>query len=246
MSARETRLERARKRFDSGDYKKALKDLWYAEAQHRTDGLRLQEALSLARALAAKPADGARSEAEILVAVLRSDIERAGLSPLKGVAPEAPLKSVAAEARAHTPFGVVAGCAAIAAIVFFLVGAALVADNLFVDSTQGDIGAALILVSLASALVSLGAAIAWTVSALTRDSDACPATPRPNAVAPPGPPEHPEQAAWLPPLAPGERYYSPSYIERTRKQGSPADQSLEGQSAPTESQVKTKGGSIHL
>jgi hypothetical protein len=228
VSAQGTRLERARRRVDSGDYKSALKDLWYAEAQHRVDGPRLQEALSLARALVAKTGGGARSEAETLVSVLSSDLERAGLSPLEGAATEAPLDGVAIEAQANPPFGVVASCTAIVAIVLFLVGVALVADNILVDSTQGDIGSALVLISLASALVSLGAAIAWAVTALRRHPGARPATPAPNGEVQPRPLAHPEHPAWLPPLAPGERYYSPSYIERTRKPRSSADQSMEG------------------
>jgi hypothetical protein len=231
VSAQGTPLERARRRVDSGDYKRALKDLWYAEAEHRVDGPRLQEALSIARALVAKTGGGARSEAETLVSVLSSDIERAGLSPLEGVATEAPLDGVAIEAQPHPPFGVVASCAAIAAIVLFLVGAALVADNILVDSIQGDIGSALVLVSLASALVSLGAAIAWVVTALSRHPGARPATPARNGEAQPGPPAHPQHPAWLLPLAPGERYYSPSYIERTRKRKSSANQSMEGHEA---------------
>jgi hypothetical protein len=36
---------------------------------------------------------------------------------------------------------------------------------------------------------------------------------------------HQDGASWLPPLKPGERYYSRSYVPRTRKQQSPADQS---------------------
>ena len=38
-----------------------------------------------------------------------------------------------------------------------------------------------------------------------------------------GPSVHQERPSWLSPLAPGERYYSQSYLERTRKQESSAE-----------------------
>jgi hypothetical protein len=76
-----TRLERATRRFDSGDYKKALDDLWHAEAEHRVDKPRLLEARSLAQALVAKTDGRVRKEAETLISVLSSDIKSAGPSP---------------------------------------------------------------------------------------------------------------------------------------------------------------------
>ena len=188
MGAQGTRLERATKRFDSGDYKKALKALWWAEAEHRADGPRLREALSLAQALVGEMKGLDRASAEILVSVVASDIERLDRSPLEGATTEAQLESVAIEAPAHPRFGLIAGCTALAAIILFFVGAGLVVDNLFTDSAWGDIGAALVLLSFASALVSLGAAIAWLVTALTRQAGERPATRGPNGEARPGRP----------------------------------------------------------
>jgi hypothetical protein len=49
---------------------------------------------------------------------------------------------------------------------------------------------------------------------------------------------HPEGASWLPPLAPGERYYSRSYLERTRKQPTSADQSEDEHARTTDADPK--------
>jgi hypothetical protein len=82
VEARATRLERATHSVDSGDYKKALTELWYAEAEHRGEERELQEALSLATAVADKTKSRVGREAETLVSTLKAGIGHARRLPI--------------------------------------------------------------------------------------------------------------------------------------------------------------------
>ena len=82
VEARATRLKRAARSVESGDYKKALTELWYAEAEHRGEERELQKALSLATAVADKTKGRVGREAETLVSTLKADIGHAKRLPI--------------------------------------------------------------------------------------------------------------------------------------------------------------------
>ena len=146
------RLERAASRIRVGKHRKALAELWYAEAEHRADAPRLREALSLAHAVAAETHGRTRSDADILIGVLSSDIERAESAPrLAPNARAAPLPTLR----------LISGVAAVAAVVLF-VSAFLVMGNVFEASeARADAALALFFGSCAAAALSLACLAAW-------------------------------------------------------------------------------------
>lgn len=149
------RLERATERLRSGDYKRTLGDLWYAEAEHRADVAALREALSLAEAVLQQADGRVRKEAEMLVSVLASDLDRA----------QHPPQYVAEAPRARSRLGVVAAWAALVAVVMFVAGLAVLGDLLDTSETREDTAIALVFLSFASALVAVVVTVVWAIVA---------------------------------------------------------------------------------
>ena len=115
-----TRLELARERLASGDTKRALAELWHAEAEHRTDAAGLQEALSLAEATVERTEGRRRKEASLLLTVLTSDLTRAPAGPPKLPTVQDPVLTERANRNARR--SLVWGLVAIPSVILFGLG----------------------------------------------------------------------------------------------------------------------------
>jgi hypothetical protein len=160
VEARPTRLERATARLGSGEYKKALADLWYVEAEHRADGPGLREALALASLVAARGTGrGVRKDADLLVSILRSDLDRLQESPTPHVHFAPPTQS-----RLATILGFTAAIAlGVAAVLFAL---AATTFDLSGSATRDKVTAGFFYASIGCAVVFAVATVGWAITAL--------------------------------------------------------------------------------
>jgi hypothetical protein len=156
-----TRLERAAEKVRSAEYKRALGDLWYAEAEHRADKPGLRDVYALADVVASNTKGRVRKDADLLVSVLKSDLER--LSDSGAGAFEA-------VPRERSRLAEVLGLLAVAALLLgiaFLVSAVATFD-LSTSGTQLDVSTAFLYAAFGCGALFVVAAIGCAIAASAR------------------------------------------------------------------------------
>jgi hypothetical protein len=69
------RLDRAAERFERGQDKRALDDLWYAEATYRADAVRLRRLLEITSAIRDRNTGRLRKDADLLGRTVEANLE---------------------------------------------------------------------------------------------------------------------------------------------------------------------------